>query len=178
MKRFLNLTLATIILFACKKENRDDELHLQQTPYLGDELRIDGFYYQTTNDGEYTQVFFLHRNGVLQGGFSYSGNDWEQKLKSDIESGEYHDLTLRYKTSWGLFEIEDSLILYEKWYSGTPGPRITAAREGKILNDTTFHIQWAFYFDNGQRVNIRERDERYHFREFSPKPDSTNPFIP
>ena len=177
MNKILNILLICLA-FSCKKDQQDEELHLQQTPYFGDELRIDGFYYRTTNDGMYTKVFFMFNNGIIQGGFSYSGGDWEQKLESEIQSGAFQKLTLRYKTSWGLFEIEDSILRYEKWYPGTPGPRITAVREGTILNDTTFHIQRSFRFENGKRVNISERDELFHFRQFSPKPDSINPFIP
>ncbi|MCC5916233.1 MAG: hypothetical protein JJU02_02785, partial [Cryomorphaceae bacterium] len=172
MKDKLFYLLLIFSLLSCKKENRDDELHLQQTPHLEEELRIDGFYYYTFNEGQLTRIFFLFRNGVIQGGLSYPGNNWEQRLEEDINSGLYREMSLKYKTMWGLFEIEDSILRFEKWYPKSPGPKIAAVREGVILNDTTFHILSSYRFENGKKVNIRERDERYHFREFSPKPDS------
>jgi hypothetical protein len=177
MKLIMILTLTTM-LSLCKKDQQDEELHLQQTPYIGDELRIDGFYYRTFNNRNSTQVFFLYRNGIIQGGDSYSGINWQDKLISDINSGEYYKASKKHKDNWGLFEVDDSIIRFENWYPQTPGPRITAVREGTILNDTTFHIQRSFRFENGKRVNISERDELFHFRQFSPKPDSINPFIP
>jgi len=45
-------------------------------------------------------------------------------------------------------------------------------REGIILNDTTFQIT---KYTSGS--NVSERNEVYHFREFHPKPDSTNKYI-
>ncbi len=177
MNKILNILLICLA-FSCKKDQQDEELHLQQTPYFGDELRIDGFYYWTFNNGNSTRVFVLFSNGVIQGGTSYSGKDWEDKLISDILSGDYHASSIKRKYEWGLFEIEDSLIRYEMWFPSPPGPMVSAASEGTILNDTTFHLQRSFRFENGKRVNISERDELFHFRQFSPKPDSTNPFIP
>ncbi|MCH8546843.1 MAG: hypothetical protein LAT54_08920 [Cryomorphaceae bacterium] len=177
MKIIMILTLTTM-LSLCKKDQQDEELHLQQTPYIGDELRIDGFYYSSYNEGKSTRVFFLYSNGIILGGSSYKGDDWEQKLISDIVSGMYYETSLKYKSAWGLFEIKDSTIIFEKWYTASPGPRVTIAQEGRILCDTTFHINRSFRFGNGQLERIRERDDLYHFRQFSPKPDSINPFIP
>ena len=46
---------------------------------------------------------------------------------------------------------------------------------GKIINDTTFQLvrEFASYHKKDSRVI----DETYHFKQFSPKPDSTNVFI-
>ena len=42
--------------------------------------------------------------------------------------------------------------------------------EGKILNDTTFHIT-KYYLPNGE--NSSAEDMLFHFRQFNLKPDST-----
>ena len=64
--------------------------------------------------------------------------------------------------------------MFEKWYPNSPGQPKVYIREGKILNDTTFHITASYRPDGSER---REKDEIYHFKQFSPKPDSTNNFV-
>ncbi len=177
MNKILNILLICLA-FSCKKDQQDEELHLQKTPYFGDELRIDGFYFREIVQNNSTQVFFLYQNGIILGGNVYTGDDWEKKLQESIASNLYNEVSKSYKSRWGLYSIKDSTIIFEKWYPASPGPRVTIAREGTILNDTTFHLQRSFRFENGKRVNIRERDELFHFRQFNPKPDSINPFLP
>jgi hypothetical protein len=172
------ILLISVFLVSCKKDRHDEELNLQQIPYSGNELRIDGFYYQTIESTNSTKVFFLYSNGIILGGFNYPGSNWESTLIEDVISGEYHNTSVRYKSSWGLYQIQDSTIIFEKWYSASPGWHEAFAREGTILNDTTFLIERAFKFENGGRTNVREREELFRFREFSPKPSSANPFIP
>ena len=60
------------------------------------------------------------------------------------------------------------------WYSPSGGGTPAYVREGKILNDTTFHITTSYRSNGSER---HEKDEVYHFRQFYPKPDSTNNFI-
>ena len=74
-----------------------------------------------------------------------------------------------------MFLIEDNNIKFDRWYP-SERPYQAFVREGVILNDTTFHITKS-YRSNGN-TEARVRDEIYHFRKFSPKPDSTNRFIP
>ncbi|MCC5918047.1 MAG: hypothetical protein JJU02_12060, partial [Cryomorphaceae bacterium] len=135
--KLISLIIATTLLSLCKKDRHDDELHLQQTPYLGDELRIDGFYFREKEHSNSTQVFFLYSNGIILGGSSFQNPNWEQNLINAINSGSYRNTTLKYKDSWGLFEIEDSILRFEKWYPNSPGPKRAFVREGVILNDTT-----------------------------------------
>ena len=62
----LILVLALVVLFAggCKKWFEDEELTLPKTPYTGDELRTDGYYYNM-EDGKIWSTYFFYRNGVL-----------------------------------------------------------------------------------------------------------------
>ena len=71
----------------------------------------------------------------------------------------------RPKYVYGLFQIEVSIIKIEKWVPSSGGPTKAYLREGEILNDTTFYLMH------------REKKEIYHFKQYSPKPDSTNKYI-
>jgi hypothetical protein len=51
-------------------------------------------------------------------------------------------------------------------------------RAGQILNDTTFVIAESYRMNEGKKTEVKERNETYHFKQFNPKPDSTNRFIP
>jgi len=51
-------------------------------------------------------------------------------------------------------------------------------KSGKILNDTTFVLTSV---ERSGKPWTKEEElyrKKYHFRKFSPKPDSTNRFIP
>lgn len=173
--------MSAIMFNFCKKDRFVDDLHLEQRRYTGNELQIDGYYFKTYNEGKSTIVYFLYENGIIQGGTSYGGANWEEKLQADIVSGEYHQSSLTRRHRWGLFQIQDSSILFEKWHPGTPGPEVPFASSGVILNDSTFWMKQRFKFENGKRTEVRditEINDIYHFRQFSPKPDSSNPFIP
>jgi len=50
-------------------------------------------------------------------------------------------------------------------------------REGDIINDTTFVISVSYRMKKGKKTEVKARNETYHFKQFSPQPDSTNNFI-
>lgn len=77
-------------------------------------------------------------------------------------------------SKWGLFVIDNQTIKFERYYPSDDITRWTYIREGIILNDTTFLITTSYRSD-GSDFSIK--NEIYHFRQFSPKPDSTNNFI-
>ena len=80
------------------------------------------------------------------------------------------------KFFWGVFNIKNNQILYERWCPSEP-PYRTYVREGNIINDTTFVITKLYRMVNGKKTEESELNEVYHFKQFSPKPDSTNKFI-
>lgn len=174
----MNLILITILvsLFSCCKSliPPDDELTLTRQDYNGSELRIDGFFHHLnyTKDEGYYDIYFLYSNGVIL----YIGTISQSKVKNIdkyISSTEQNYKTG--KTGLGIFIIQDSLIKFERWHPTSAfEPTPTYIREGKILNDTTFHIT-KIYRSKG--TELIEVDEVYHFKQFSPKPDSTNIFI-
>ncbi len=77
---------------------------------------------------------------------------------------------------WGIFNNNEDKITFELWYL-SEAPYKPYISEGKIINDTTFLITKRYRMVDGVQTNIKELNDEYHFRQFYPKPDSTNNFV-
>ena len=166
------LVVMFILGFGCSIFEDDEELSMQCREYMGNKLRTDGYYYYFWFDGmnqEYINVCCFYQNGIFRWcGSSTSFQDFENNIDIINKSKQY-------KNRWGVFLIENNVVKYEKWDGARAlEPYRTRIYAGKILNDTTFHITES-YRPNGKERSIK--DEIYHFRQFSPKPDSTNIYI-
>lgn len=178
MKYLLFLLVSTLIMScACGKLFfGSEELTLPKQFYNGNELRIDGYYYYKyyPNENEvYYGTYFFFENGIILQGDAVNENRIEE-LENKFKTLEWQNSIKKYKDGWGIFNINKNKILFEMWYPNSPGQPKVYIREGEILNDTTFHITVSYRPDGSER---REKDEVYHFKKFSPKPDSTNNFI-
>ena len=179
-RAYVLLFFIMIIIFFignCKKDTilgHDDTLSMNRTSYTGTQLKINGYYYQLQG-GVYYTLYCFYRNGVLV----YLGGGYNQsqlgELENNIQNGSYYNTLKNYKDNWGVFIIQNSNIKFEKWEPGSGGPLHSYIREGTILNDTTFHITKSMR-SNGSEVT--SENDTYHFKKFSPKPDSTNKFVP
>ena len=141
-------------------------LTIQRRDYIGNELRMDGFYYskeKVRNEDHYT-VYFLYRNGVLlyPGTFLGPLDDVKDELR-DLENYSFSK-THGDITNWGVFVIENNTITIEKWWPGNGYNAPVVKTNGTIKNDTSFTLNRSSFID-------------YFFTPFSPKPDSTNTFI-
>ncbi|MFH1005243.1 MAG: hypothetical protein V1781_07100 [Bacteroidota bacterium] len=160
----------------CKKDNplKDDDLSIKRTNYTGSQLGIDGYYYQKV-DATYFSIYFFYRNGiVLSAGGSFS-NESEMNnyiVNEFINNKSYQNS----KYDWGVFQIENNTILFEHWYP-SEYPYKAYVRAGSILNDTTFLINESYRMQDGKKTEVKTRNETYHFKQFSTKPDSTNNFV-
>jgi hypothetical protein len=161
----------------CSKNERDktadDILSLNKTNYTGEQLKIDGYYYQLS-EGKIYRIQFFYRNGILSD-FSGGNNnfneaaDYIEAVKSKIKNIKY---------SWGVFVIDGIGIKTEKWHPINAGaPYKAFVRSGEILNDTTFKMTEMYRMQNGQKTEVSAINEIYRFHEYSPKPDSTNCFV-
>lgn len=167
--------LGLLFLFiGCHKR----KLHLPLQDYLGNQLRIDGYYYSPSieNSDIIDATYFLYRNGIIINGKGFNEIDrigWEQ---SWVNGNKLESIS-RYKYYYGVFIIEGSNIKIESWTNiNIPETYVV---EGNILNDSTFHITSNYRLSkSGKKRGLTELDEIYHFKQFSPKPDSTNSFIP
>lgn len=163
---------------SCNKDKiwKDDELSIQKVPYQGNQLRIDGYYYQQ-KDGDFYTLYTLYSNGILLylgGGFT---RDKLIELENSIQNGSFYNAAKTFKDYWGVFKIENNNIQFERWYPSSGGGLPAYVRSGNILNDTTFIIIESYRIKSGIKTEVKERNETYHFKQFSPKPDSTNTFI-
>jgi len=172
MKKIIFTVMITIIIFSsCTIFCKDDKLSLQRQPYNENELRIDGYYYFI--HGQKATIYFFFSNGIIL----HTGDGWQLDNLSEFEqrilSDDFIKKLRNNKSCWGLLSVRNNMIKLEKWYCSDGFCKVYV-QEGIILNDTTFHITKS-YRSNGSEKSAR--DELYHFKQFSPKPDSINNFI-
>jgi hypothetical protein len=172
MERIL-ISLITLIMlalgFSCTKIlGKDDVLTLHREDYLGSALRFDGIFYteKENSKGPYFHRYALYRNGIIR------------DLGGSTTKDDPNFLHGNTKIEWGVFQINGANIKFERWYPGSGGPFKAYIRSGEILNDSTFLILEIYRMKDGKKTEISEINEIYHFIEFSPKPDSTNAYVP
>jgi len=186
MKKISKLLILSLYLmfssFSCLREGKrdeslDDKLTLKRINYTGNELRIDGYYYNIYyNDKKEPQgitPLFFYRNGIILGDVGVR-IDKISEMEEWFRNGYYVNNAEKYQ--WGVFQIDGTKIKYEKWVP-VQGPFVAVTYEGVILNNTTFVINQSYKMEKGNRIDLSKFDWTYHFKEFSPKPDSTNRFI-
>ena len=158
----------------CEKIYPDDKLSLTKTEYTGQQLKIDGYYYTINKFSNKASVYVFFNNGVLLnvgGGFDLTkSNDIENALSSFA----FISKLKQDKTAWGLFIVKSDIIEFEHWYHSGGSQKIVYLKSGIIINDTSFQITSSKRTDGSE---LRAKNEIYYFKEFSPKPDSTNAFV-
>jgi hypothetical protein len=158
------------------------DLSIPKTPYTGNELRIDGYYYSTEGEsGEgtkrnplyhftYLEICLLNRNGIS---IFYcpaieEGEDTLQAIHKSLQDPPRDN----YPYGYGTYIIEGNRISISHWRKGWHW--FAYQTDGIILNDTTF-VTLKEYM-----VGERKQDRYvkvFHFKKYSPKPDSTCVFI-
>lgn len=178
------LTLSSIVLAvvfsSCERSFeetifRDEKLSMKRINYTGSELRTDGYYikYDTISGEVQASTTFLYRNGVSFNGYSFTFSESELKrIEDKYADGSFYKESYSIKLLWQVFQIIDNTIVFEGWAHDHDGKYATFKQYGTILNDTTFHIH-KDVFKNEEMV----LDNTFHFKQFAPKPDSTNSFI-
>jgi hypothetical protein len=172
LKKLLLVCLIFISIISCEKWYKDDGFTFKKKPYYGNELRIDGIYYKY-GINDLVLCYILYSDGV-----SFSTN-W-YVIKNDFDSILFSD---NFKTvfkrnnlySWGLFLIDSSKIKFEHYATKDDLNRRVYIKSGRILNDTTFLITDYMHYDGEDKEKL---NDTFHFRLFSPKPDSSNSIVP
>ena len=181
MRYNIILKLISLCLFftSCAKLGilQDDELSLQRQDYTGNQLRVDGYYFsEYANDSiEYVSVYFLYKNGIILFGGSRLLSELPE-AEERYRNGTFDSKVKSIKFVWGVHQIEGSNLKYEQWFPSEK-PYKAYVREGEILNDTTFRITQRYRYKNDEKTEVESENKVYHFKQFSPKPDSTNSFI-
>ena len=162
----------------CKKDNplKDDVLSIGKTNYTGNHVSINGYYYKKYGTPEKLTIYLFYSNGVLL----HTGDGWEHNnlnnFEQMIQSADFVNKLKGIKYAWGVFNIENNVIKFERWYPSDP-PLKAYVRAGEILNDTTFMITESYRMYDGKKTEVHSKNEIYHFKQFSHKPDSTNNFV-
>jgi hypothetical protein len=163
--------LLLVSMLGCSTPSSFIELTLPKKAYGGNELKIDGGYYYAPDGSNYL-VYFLYRNGVvLQVGTIPAGDftTLDNKILEISNESRYKETRI----GWGVFNIALNQLSIEKWTTKEP-PIPTLKYEALILNDSTFIVNKGTL--SGEKTNTLNLT--FHFRSFTPKPDSTNNFIP
>ena len=165
MKRLTKYIVAVILVFFLQN-CKDEDLSLQRVPYTGAEVRMDGYFYhhwKGYNSSaivvDFTNVFFLYENGIILSAGSFESINLD--TVENMMLGRYGSI-VKSKSGWGVFIVTGNMIEYEQWSTSVGGGLPIFKNTYNIENDTTL---------------INPSGNVYHFRQFSPKPDSTNSFI-
>jgi hypothetical protein len=154
--------LCCLSWISCKKLGlcKDATLSINKST-ISTSLRMDGYYYglpQYDNfyDTVYSVIFLFHNGVFLQSSFSgglEKINEFEDRINNGL--AERH-----IKSYWGIYKIQNDSILVQGWV-----PSMSCFKSYSsyylMLDDSTL-----FY-----------RSDTMLFKQFFPKPDSTNDFI-
>lgn len=155
---------------------KDAKLGLEKVSCNGMSFKLEGYYIGNLHgiDEGLRSIYFFYKNGVVLygGGFSSSDDIVQKEIK--FKSKLYNEAIKKYKTGWGVYQINGDTIEFETWEPSSGGALKTVVRSGGILGNESFVITNLF----GKYTNENyARNDTFHFNEFSPKPDSTNVFI-
>lgn len=154
---------------------KNEEFTFIRADYVGDQLKIDGYYYCRYNvyDTASYYILFLYKNGiVLNGGYPYEN---ELSVREDeFKNGLYKKSVKKIANYWGLFTIDSTTIQYEMLHGG---PFRAMIDSGIIINDTTFVILKRKSSYGTYGIKEKALQDTFRLKPFSPKPDSTNVFI-
>jgi len=169
MKKVLFILLTITSFMSCKDLFTDDELTFIKTPNESSSLRMDGYYYFNLKpDGVVVIVYY--QNGVVYlPGQGANLEYFENKFKSHNNAGSI-------KANWGLYIIKSDTLFTNALgsFSGMGVYHYTNYfSKDLIMNDTTILSLETKFYDG----TIHYYNDTLHFKQFSPKPDSTNVFI-
>jgi len=173
LKRSVLVIMVFLFIGSCSIM-KDDMLNLIRLDYFGTDLRLDGYWW---NDLESNlpsiNTYFFYKNGVTLYGRVLDKNNLE-KEEENFETESFRKLIHNSKSGWGVFQINSGKLKFETWEPSNGGPLKTVVRSGEIIDEETFVIT---SFQNNYSGKTSVRNDTFHFKKFSPKPDSTNVFI-
>ncbi len=166
------ILIVVLFTFSCKDWFEDENFSLTREEYYGDEIRIDGYYYNYYTQGsDLASITIFYRNGIVIDGI---GGRSLIEFENSFSNGKFYQGVSKMKDVWGIYQVENNRIMIETIVAMGGVNRIAYTDYGEILNDTTIY----FYKHKESYKNIFENmNDTLHFKQFSPKPDSTNVFI-
>jgi hypothetical protein len=145
---------------------------MKKSPYFGNELRIDGYYYSNQEYHGIICVAVFYRDGFcIHTRLDPMDKDTLKCIETNILLNDaYINKIKNEPTHIGVFQIEYPDIQFETWESQIN----PFCHHGKVINDTTFIITKQI---NNRTKQTYPKNLTYKFKQFSPKPDSTNVYI-
>ena len=192
----LIIALVIVYVSSCNEIRTEPYLALEQEDYTGTELKTNGYYYCENYypfDEGYSNIYLFYSNGISIN--TYGTTDTIEQyditlevfkeivpIEEEFRNGDWFKDMGDDRRTYGLFKIDNSNIKIEHWIRQesfhTEKDPSNCTSAGTILNDTTFIITESYHENKrGKTSEYFVRDWTYHFKKFSPKPDSTNTFI-
>jgi len=154
---------------------KDDTLYLEREQYTGFDIRLDGYWWKNLESNvPRIETYFFYQNGVVLYGMAIQISKIHA-TEEEFKSVNFAQFVRKSKTGWGVFQVNANEIEFETWEPSSGGGLKTSVRSGVILNDTTFVI--TNLFSNYTKKNYPKNDT-FHFKKLTPKPDSTNRWVP
>jgi len=153
-------TVQVIVCLACFSSCKITYDTISRSDYLGNEFRIDGYYYSKfmLEEKEYIAIYFFYENGVELHWKTSVLTDFKQ-LEVDIQNSTQNSELSEPKDKWAAFHVNNNRITLETWAHTLANKKGTYLFEYEILNDTTL-------YSTGLKTY-------FHFKRFDFKPDST-----
>ena len=180
MKAKIMIPFLVLFLISCKKMFKDEEFSIKCVPYTGTELRIDGYYFMKRTGGgndnkRFISYFIFYSNGV-----SATGNMETEKL-NDVENRLATWSDNKYLPNnryvWGPFSVLENKLRMQYYEPSDYLKKRVEELSCTILNDSTFYLD-KIHLVGSEKDGRSFSTGEYRFKQFSPKPDSTNNFIP
>lgn len=172
--RILILTFLHL-LCGCSYLFKDAELSLAKEMNTSKSLRLDGYYinYPKCGTSNPYRLAFLYADGSFS--LVFAADSSRLQIDTLLRSEVARDNFRKNKTYWGVYQIREDSIIYEKWYHSSGYDKIVIRSSGLICNDTTYVVTLIESFhDRSERV----AQDTFYFRKSHFKPDSINTFIP
>lgn len=179
MKKIILIFPIVVLLLGCNFFNENDSLEglgLERHPYIGKELRTDGYYLATKTHKNMLGLIVLYRNGVCLCTYvENSGKSTKQYIENDVlQNKSYMHRLWSKPTAIGVFMKTKRTIALRTWEYQNKRSTIAIDNVGEIINDTTLRINTIARTYAGIQQFVYNV---YHFVPFSNKPDSTTSFI-
>lgn len=168
IKKYLLFSILILVVLSSCSLLFDESLQLKKERIKKPPLKMDGYYYHEWGEPANRIILFFYQNGIVCRN-TFFNIDSIDSYEKEIHYT-YNDDNFIWKG--GVFRITNDIIKYEFLYCAETCKAYFD--EGKILNDTTFMITESYRLrKNGVKKKIRKEKMIFHFKQFSPKPDST-----
>ena len=106
--KFISIILLLVLFCSCIKTLPDEKLTIIRTPYIGNEIRLDGYYFEfLPSYNTYSNLIF-YRNGVMM------SFDYTNKIEDFYNNNKYLESVRKDKDSWGVFIVKNDTVIVQE----------------------------------------------------------------